>query len=155
MTYSGSSSNIGGWGASPAKDWLNNRFYNGLPLWMKQLIKPVSVKYSQGNGNTTTASCDCYIYLPAYAELFNDSTSSSIPYKNEEIVTPALIPYIESSTDRIRKDHLGNAATYTTRSASNYSNGIEKYFYAVTSSGNTSSTGTSTAPTGLVIEFCM
>ena len=151
----GSSSNIGGWGVAPARTWLNNRFYNGLPLWMKQLIKPVSVKYSQGNGSTTVASCDCYIYLPAYAELFNDSTSSIVPYKNEEIITPSLISYMENANDRVRVDHLGNAVAYTTRSASDYVNAKEKYFYAVTSSGNSSWSGNSTQPVGLVIEFCM
>ena len=154
MTYNSSSSNVGGWGASPAKDWLNNRFYNGLPLWMKQLIKLVSVKYSQGNKSTSVASCDCYIYLPAYAELFNDTTSSSIPYKNEEIVSPALIPYMENSNDRVRYDHLGNAVAYTTRSTSEYSTG-DKYFYGVATSGNSTTTGLSSSAVGLVIEFCM
>lgn len=145
-----SSSNAGGWGVSPAKEWLNNRFYNGLPLWMKQLIKQVKVNYSVGSSSTEVDTCDCYVYLPAIIELSADVTSE--PYYSEETASSKTIEYMVDSDDRIRANHLGNAVAYSTRSTN--ASG-DRYFYYVATNGAPNGFGTATTEYGLVIELSM
>ena len=43
-------SNAGGWFSSKRREWCNNGFYNALPTYIKDLIKPVT-KYAGTGGN--------------------------------------------------------------------------------------------------------
>lgn len=147
----------GGWGVTVAKQWLNTRFYNGLPLWVKQLIKPVKVEYLIGGGSTATNSCDCYVFLPSATSLKNEIPYSSEPYTNEEkaIYGDKCISYMTSPEDRVRTNHLGEAVEYWTRSV--YVNN-QTYFAKVVplrANGDIYAFTTSGTELSLVIEFCM
>ena len=137
-------SNDGGWAKCSLNTWLNTRFYNGLPLSIKQLIKQVKVSSSAGNQSDEITTSDCYIYIPALVEIY--SSTNEEPYINED----TSIDYIINNADRVRKDYTGTAVEYWTRSP-NYS--YESYFYYVNTSGGTSGFGQPPSDYGVVIEF--
>ena len=137
--------NEGGWASATLNTWLNTRFYNGLPIQIKQLIKQVKVQSSIGSQSTELSTSNCYIYVPALIELSSSTTDE--PYVNED----ATIEYMVSDSDRIRKDHTGTAIEYWTRSPNK---GYTSYFYYVKSDGTTSGFGQPSANEyGVVIEF--
>ena len=145
---------VGGWGDSIAREWLNTRFYDGLPLWVKQLIKPVKVDYIIGGSNSSTTSCNCNVFLPSVTSLSNEQTYSSSPYTNEEkaILGDKCISYMRSPGDRIRRDYKGDAVDYWTRSV--YQSNTT-YFAKITAEGKVYAFSTSSTELGLVVEFCM
>ena len=145
----------GGWGDSIARGWLNTRFYDGLPLWVKQLIKPVKVDYFVGGSNpSSTTSCNCNVFLPSVTSLSNEQTYSSSPYTNEEkaILGDKCISYMTSPGARIRRDYKGDAVDYWTRSV--YQSNTT-YFAKITAEGKVYAFSTSSTELGLVVEFCM
>lgn len=141
-------SNTGGWGVTTLNTWLNSRFYSGLPIQIKQLIKQVKVISSIGNQSTETSSSDCYIYIPAIIELSDSITSE--PYYSEETASNKTIDYMVNNSDRIRTDSSGNATAYWTRSPSATSS---QYFYYIKTDGTTSAFGQAPTENGIVIEF--
>lgn len=137
--------NTGGWATSTLNTWLNTRFYNGLPIEIKQLIKQVKVNSSVGGQSTEITASNCYIYIPAYIELYPSITSE--PYINED----TGIDYMVSSSDRVRTDRNGNASEYWTRSPNKE---YTSYYYYVQSNGNVSGFGQPYGTEyGVVIEF--
>jgi hypothetical protein len=117
------------------------------------LIKSVTISSTSGSGSTELTSSECYIYIPAYADLANTSAVSSGSVLKSEISPPgSLISYMKSSTDRIRYNYDGSEAIkYYTRSP-----GLQftSYFYRVTEQGNMQETGHQTnTPMGIVICF--
>lgn len=145
-----SGSNIGGWAASPIDTWLNSRFYSGLPLGMKQLVKQVQVKATVDNESSEVPSTDCYVYIPAVIELTNESTYSADPYYSEETAEIRTIDYMVDASDRIRKDSSGTAVPYWTRSRD--ASGTKYYLY-IREDGTVYSYKTPTNEYGIVIEF--
>lgn len=137
-------SSEGGWAKCSLNTWLNTRFYEGLPLSIKQLIKQVKVSSSAGNQSDEITTSDCYIYIPALVEIY--SSMNEEPYINED----TSIDYIINNADRVRKDYTGTAVEYWTRSP-NYL--YESYFYYVNTSGGTSGFGQPPSDYGVVIEF--
>ena len=134
----------GGWKTSELNTWLNTRFYNGLPVQMKQLIKQVRVNSSIGNQSMEISSSDCYIYIPAVIEL--SSTINEEPYVNED----SSIDYMLNTEDRIRRDDTGVATAYWTRSPNkNY----DAYYYYVAENGGISGFAQPPIDYGVVIEF--
>lgn len=136
--------NEGGWGQTDLNTWLNTRFYNGLPLHMKQLIKQVKVNSSAGNQSTEIVSSDCYVYIPAVIEV--DSTKTTEPYVNED----TSIDFIINNADRIRKDHTGTAVAYWLRTPNA---GYSTYFYYINANGAVNSVAYPSTEYGVVIEF--
>ena len=141
-------SNAGGWSSSMLNRWLNNRFYSGLPIQMKQLIKQVKVISSIGNQSMETSSSDCYIYAPAIIELSNAIASE--PYYSEETASNKTIDYMTGNNRRIRTNSDGTATAYWTRSPNATSS---SYFYYIKEDGSTSAFGQAPTPYGIVIEF--
>ena len=147
----------GGWNVTVAKQWLNNRFYNGLPLWVKQLIKQVRVDYLVGGDSTATGSCDCYVFLPSATSLSNSSPYNDETYKKEESIVSGnkCISYMTSSDARKRTNHLGEPVKYWTRSV--YMNNKSYFVYVKDANdpGDLYAFTTSNTELCLVIEFCM
>lgn len=151
-------SNAGGWGATTLCEWLNTRFYAGLPIQMKQLIKQVKVLSSAGEQSTEIVSTDCYIYIPAIIELANNKNDIlAEPYYSEETASNKTIDYMVNNSDRIRTDSNGTAIAYCTRSPKA---DHTQYFWYVKTDGDTSAFGQPSNPTssnqtayGVVIEF--
>lgn len=141
-------SNSGGWASSPLNTWLNTRFYEGIPVQIKQLIKQVKVISSIGDQSTETSTSNCYIYIPSIIEL--SSSISSEPYYSEETASNKTISYMVSDADRIRKDSNGNAVAYCTRSPNADNN---MYYHYVKTDGKTSGFGQPTTEYGIVIEI--
>ena len=148
----GGGSNAGGWEKSTIKAYLNGRFYEALPMQMKQLIKKVHVDSSAGQNSTSLVDpkSECHIYIPAVIEV--DPTKTSEPYVSEG--TP--VPYMTTNSSRIRTMYGSDEAMeYSTRSpyVYPYSSSTSSYLYYVASSGVVESkSGTSTAR-GLLIMF--
>lgn len=148
-----SSGNHGGWASSELKSWLNNRFYNGIPSDIKRLIKSVTISSTAGTGSTELVESNCYVYIPAYADLSVTSNDTRGNALKSEISPPgSLISYMVSDDDRIRYKYDGSEAIkYYTRSP-----GLQftSYFYRVDESGKLQETGfNTTAPMGVVIGF--
>ena len=145
-----SSGNVGGWASSDLNAWLNNRFYNGIPMQIKQLIKQVSVKSTAGSKSTELTSSDCYVYLPACADLSTSLPNQALSGELED--SSKTISYMTSKTDRIRTDYSETTAIkYYTRSPGLT---FSSYFYRVETDGNFQETGNSTStPLGIVISF--
>lgn len=127
-------SNSGGWGSTTLRTWLNNRFYAGIPLQMRQLIKQVIVNSSAGDQSTEILSSDNYVYIPSILEV--NSTSTTEPYINE---TTGTIDYITSNEMRIRKTTDGTAVDWWTRSpnASTSSSSGNGYYWSIRTTGAT------------------
>lgn len=143
----------GGWNETVLKEWLNTRFYDGLPLWMKQLVKPVRVEYIKGGGSTNIETCICNIFIPSITSLSDNKDYIVSPYIDEEsaIYGDKYISYMLSNEDRVRKNHNNEAVEYWTRSV--YSN--PSYFIKIRTDGTPYAFTTSTTELGIVIEFCM
>lgn len=127
-------SNSGGWGSTTLRTWLNNRFYAGIPLQMRQLIKQVIVNSSAGDQSTEILASDNYVYIPSIFEV--NATSTAEPYINE---TTGTIDYITSNEMRIRKTTDGTAVDWWTRSpnASTASSSGNGYYWSIRTTGAT------------------
>lgn len=152
--------NIGGWAESDLNNWLNTRFYNGIPLNIRQLIKQVDVKSTIGEKSAEYSTSSCYIYIPAFADLSsNSSEASGASYSilSGEIEPGKTITYISGASDRIITDHSDEAVQYSTRSPGypGMTNSISnQYFYRVNANGSIGITGTTAStPMGIVIMF--
>lgn len=139
--------NEGGWGRTQLSTWLNTRFYKGLPVQIKQLVKKVKVKYADmdKNNKNNIAETDCYVYIPAIYEL-GSSTISTEPYINED----DPIDYMINNEDRIRKDSNNIAVDYITRSPNV---GYDAYYYYVKADGSYSGFAQPSESYGVVIEL--
>ena len=122
--------NDGGWAASDLNTFLNDRFYNSIPVNFRSLLKRVKVRSTDGVGSSIVES-DCYVTIPALVELCNDYRDTE-PYNDEikngeDSSLTKCVSYIkevstEASPDRTRKIN-GVATEYWTRSPSiGYSN---------------------------------
>lgn len=141
-------SNSGGWASSSLNTWLNTRFYEGIPVQIKQLIQQVKVISSIGGQSTETSTSNCYVYIPSIIELTNSITSE--PYYSEETASNKTISYMVNNSDRIRTDANGTAVAYCTRSP-NADNAM--YYHYVKADGGTSGFGQPTTEYGIVIEI--
>ena len=148
-----SSGNNGGWASSYLRTWLNNRFYNGIPLEIKQLIKSVTISSTVGSASKELSESNCYIYIPAYADLSDTTNVTNGNILKSEISPPgSLISYMTFDSDRIRYNYDGSEAIkYYTRSPGL---GFTSYFYYVDTTGKLKETGfTTNTPMGVVIAF--
>ena len=141
-----SGNNAGGWASSPLNSWLNSRFYDGVPVQVKQLIKKVDVSSSVGSQSNTISTSQCHIYIPSAYEIAPGS-ANSVPYINE---VTKFMSYFTENARRIRTDHTGKAVTYWTRSPYISSN---SYFYRIEENGNLSAFLTPTTLQCFIIEF--
>ena len=138
--------NEGGWANTSLNTWLNTRFYKGLPIQIRQLVKQVRVSSSIGGQSTDISSSDCFVYVPAIIEISPNTTED--PYSNED----AAIDYMTSTDARIRAKTDGEAVDYWTRSPNvSYSS----YYWSVRSTGNTYGYRQAPESAGIVIEFCI
>lgn len=128
MAINASGTNGGGWENYSLNAYLNNRIYNAFSVKWKQLIKQVKVKSSAGNSSTALSSADCYIFIPAVAEM--SSSIATEPYISEG----TLISHFQTNESRICYTTDGDAVQYWTRSPTmSYSN----YVYRIGVTGAT------------------
>lgn len=146
------STNVGGWSSAPLNTWLNNRFYAGLPLNIRQLIKKVKVKSRAGEKSTSTVDSFCYIYIPAVSELVSTSPFNASPYIGESDAVPICIPHM-TAEERIIVNYTGEAVDYWTRSPSDSGTSGNSYFYYIKEDGTAQAVGTVSTQRGIVIEF--
>lgn len=149
--------NAGGWAETSLRDWLNTRFYNGLPQFMKQLVKKVRVSSSIGDKSEEISESNNYVYIPSVIEWKHDiernrttedgrTEVTNEPFNSED----APISFITKAADRIRKDYTDIAVEHITRSPSmNYSS----YFYVIDTKGNANQIGTPSSEYGVVVEL--
>ena len=122
-----SSSTSGGWASASLNSFLNNRFYEAIPVEWKQLIKQVKVSGSLGNKSKEVTTSNCYIAIPSVYEL--DSSYNYEPYNLEG----DTIPFMTSNDTRVRKTLDGVINSYWTRSPNaDYAN----YYFAISGDEN-------------------
>lgn len=127
MVINASSSNSGGWANYSLNTYLNNRVYEAFSTKWKQLIKQVKVKSSVGENSEAISNSDCYIFIPAIAELYSGVTSE--PYISEG----TIISHFQSSNQaRICCTLDGDAVQYWTRSPTM---GYSGYVYRINNTG--------------------
>lgn len=68
--------NNGGWTSCARRTWCNNVFYNALPSYMKDLVKPVNKKTSAGNQSSTINTDSDKCFLLSEIEIFGSVTYS-------------------------------------------------------------------------------
>lgn len=143
MAINKSGSNEGGWENYTLNTYLNDRIYNALSVEWKQLVKRVKVNSSVGNSSTSISSADCYVFIPAIAEL--SSSIMTEPYASEG----SLISHFQTNDSRICYTTDGDAVQYWTRSPTmNYSN----YVYRITATGATQAI-TQVSDTGIYVRI--
>ena len=145
MPLTSSTSNVGGWAEASLNAFLNSRFYAGVPIEWKQLLKQVKIPSSTGGKSTDITTSNCYVSVPAVIQL--DSTMNFEPYYNEGSVTPFIAP---NSSDKVRKYVTGKADEYWTRSPNIE---YDTYFMYIDSSGNTNGYAYGLYEKGVLIEL--
>lgn len=128
MPLNSSTSNSGGWASYSLNRFLNNRFYNALPVTWKQIIKEVKVPSTIGNKSTDVTTSNCYIAIPSVIEV--DANMMREPYTFEG----ETFSFITSDASRIRKNPDNEAVEYWLRSPNPE---YENYIFSVTTSGTT------------------
>lgn len=144
-------SNVNGFASATLNTWLNNRFYLGLPLWVKQLAKKFKVKSRIGSKSSDISFSYCYVAIPSVSELINTSPYNASPYTLESDAVPICIPHM-TAEERIIEDYTGEAVAYWTRSPSDSGAGNVYYLY-INSSGSVQTVGQTTTKYGVVIEI--
>lgn len=143
--------NAGGWAASPLNTWLNTRFYDGIPVQVKQLIKRSNVTSSVGSKSLSLSTSQCYIYIPSVYEIAS-TTMDSKPYSDEA----TAMSYFLNNDTRIRTDLSGVASTYWTRSPyyeTGTGNQGNTYYYYIQATGAPTPFITPSTEQGVLIEF--
>ena len=90
-----SRTNVGGWGSSAMRQFMQTRLYDALPITWQSMVKHVRVNASLGDYSTEITVSDDTVYLPCLTEATNNS---SIPYSNEG----AYIPWYTSDMLRAK-----------------------------------------------------
>lgn len=145
MRLSSSSSNSGGWAQSQLNNFLNERFYNALPLQWRGLIKQVYVTSTIGAQSSELTSSNCYIYIPAAIEV--SSGFNYEPYASEGTVTN----WLTSDNTRIRSHRDEEAATTWHTRSPNVSS--DAYVWYVTETGHPETYTYGYTYRGVVIMF--
>ena len=127
MRIHSSTLNDGGWAQYSLNTYLNSRVYESFPMNWKQLMKQVKVKSSVGNMSSEISNADCYVFIPAVAELY--SGMSTEPYASEG----TLISHFANNDARICYTTDGAAVQYWTRSPNA---GYTNYVYRIDANGS-------------------
>ena len=69
--------NVGGWEDSKMRTYLNDTVYNSLPQEVKDIIKPVNKKTSEGNYSTNITTTSDKLFLLSEVEIFGSTTWSA------------------------------------------------------------------------------
>lgn len=142
-----SNTNAGGWANSSLNKSLNERLYNAMPTQIKALIKQVIVKSSMGQMSTELSSSNCYITIPALAEV--DASYNADIY-NSEIYPSDPVSYMVTNADRKRAFDGGDYNTYWLRTPNV---GYANYIWRVEADGQTQGIANATTAYGVLIEI--
>ena len=142
MPLCNAGTNTGGWATTSLNAFLNRRFYEAIPTQWKQLIKRVKIVSTIGNKSTEISTSDCYVAIPAVAEV--DLGMQRDPYTNEGI----LISYMTSSASRIRRFPDGTAGSAWLRSPNHE---YDTYYYSINETGGISGYEYGTNEKGVLI----
>ena len=119
MQYNTTNTNTGGWAASHLNQILNTRFYNAVPVQIKQLLKKMNVLSTIGDGSSEISESGCYITIPSVYDVNSDQTS----YKNELYSGASTIATMTNNPSRRRElrhgfnnDNISAYETYWLRS---------------------------------------
>ncbi len=70
--------NVGGWTSCKRRSWCNNIFYNALPTYFKNLVKPVDKLTSAGNQSSIINTDSDYCFLLSEIEIFGSVVHSKV-----------------------------------------------------------------------------
>ena len=141
MRLSDASVNTGGWERMALNSFLNNRFYEAIPVQWRQLLKQVKIQSTIGNKSSEVSTSACYVAIPAIVEV--EGGMNYEPYNYEG----SVIPFITSDATRIRKTSDGVATSYWTRSP----NVQYIYTWSVNADGSTNGYNLANNELGVVI----
>ena len=63
------STNVGGWDASKMREFLNGRFFDGMPQVLQSIIQTVNINATAGNKSLNIVESHDKIYLPSLREM--------------------------------------------------------------------------------------
>lgn len=132
-THNMNSSNTttGGWESTSMRSWLNSTIYNAIPSELKPYVKKVKKKYCATTTYSDVSTCDDYLFLASYMEVFGQSSYG------EEGTRYQYWSLHNSNDDRIK--YLNNSAQYWwLRSVFS-----SEYFMRIGTNGTSSSYGAS------------
>lgn len=92
--------NIGGWAASEAGEYIDTTVLPKLPQFLRSLIKKVKVLSSAGGMSAEIVSRDNFLWFPSQAEVFN---SSVLPYRDEVDSEAETLNFTRLTTNTLRK----------------------------------------------------
>ena len=128
--YNLTNTSIGGWSSSSLNEFLNNRFYDAMPMQIKSLIKQVTITSTEGNMSTELSSSECYVAIPSVIEV---CLASDIPNSNDDMRATyseegTTISYMTTNDMRKRAFVDGDYAEYWLRSPNL---GYSSYIYQI------------------------
>jgi len=85
---------------------MNDRLYKAFPVGWRSILKNVQVYSTAGNLSTSTTFSYDYVFLPAYVELSNTTTTA---YTQEG----TFIPWFTSNASRMKYIGLVRETPYT------------------------------------------
>lgn len=127
MRMNTTSTNVGGWDASLMREFLNGRFYDGMPCVLQSMIKTVNINASAGNKSYDIIESHDKIYLPSIKEL---NGSNADPYNSEIGLSDDPIPWFTSDAMKfkfrgIERDYAGIDYNGTTEPSTDVANTIK------------------------------
>lgn len=149
-----SNTNVGGWGSTTMRTYLNGTVFDALPLQWQSMIKSVDVKSSIGNTSATIDTTSDKLFLFSYAEV--GFGANEVPYKNEvdsgaEQVTFSLFT---SNASRIKKTYNGEGGAQAWWLRSPYAS-ASAAFCGVGNAGGTASNNGASYAYGVSFGFCI
>jgi len=140
----------GGFANSKLREVMNSRVYKAIPMQIRSILKSVLVPSTVGDNKSEITSSACYVYAPAYVEVYKTSTE---PYVNEG----STIPYMVDDKSRMKMDTTGSYRRWWTRSPKIYGSGSLDYVWGFSETGAVLSTSYSYAASSvrnyMLIQF--
>ena len=135
-----SNTNVGGWGTSAMRNWLNGQVYPTLePKW-RNLISLSLTRATPGNQSAEIVESEDYLRIPSEAEVGWNTAAS--PYKDEISPDANEITFTcyTDNNSRIKKTYNGTGAAqnWWTRTAITSNNTQFRYVFSNGSSNYTS-----------------
>ena len=131
-----SSTNVGGWGATSSRTYVNDTVYNALPTVLKNAVINTTVVSSHGSDETSNNTATDKLYLLSTREI-----GLNLSYDSARTNTRILDYYNANNVAATRIKYNGSTAVYWwSRTAYSRSS---NYFYVVNNTGSTSTVSSS------------
>ena len=121
--------NVGGWDASLMRQFLNGRFFDGMPYVLQAMIKTVNINTTAGNKSYDITESHDKIYLPSLREM---NGSNADGYMSEIGTSDDPIAWFTGDSMRFKfkgiiRDYNGIDYSGSTEPSTDVSNTVQPY----------------------------